>query len=146
MSARLAAGRHVAIMMPGEDRVPAGERRDLVLALHGLYTDAGRPSTRAAAKSISGNSDLPAPVSRETLGLLLNGRSVPDWPRLESVVRYLAATSVRRRDVAREVMRFHDLWCADRDTAASESGVRLPHPGGGPSGPCRSARCHRRRA
>lgn len=39
----------MAIGMPDEQRLPASARRELVVALHALYTDAGRPGTRAVA-------------------------------------------------------------------------------------------------
>lgn len=56
------------ILMPGEGVVPAGPRRDLVAALHELYTNAGRPSTRDVEKAIAADNTLRATVSRETFG------------------------------------------------------------------------------
>ena len=87
----------MAIGSPDERRLPVGARRELVLAVHVLYTDAGRPGTRAVASAIR-RSDLPSTVSHETLSALLHGRAVPDWARMESIVRHFAHVSVRRPD------------------------------------------------
>ncbi|MFF7249808.1 tetratricopeptide repeat protein, partial [Embleya sp. NPDC008237] len=115
----------MAIGMPDEQRLPPGARRELVIALHALYTDAGRPGTRAAATAISRRGDLPSTVSHETLSALLHGRAVPDWPRMESVVRHLAGASVRRPDPDETVLRFHDLWRTERDAPRPRETNRL---------------------
>ncbi|MFE5331313.1 tetratricopeptide repeat protein [Embleya sp. NPDC056575] len=115
----------MAIGMPDERRLPAGARRELVIAFHALYTDAGRPGTRAAANAISRREDLPSTVSHETLSALLHGKSVPDWPRLASVVRHFAGESVHHPDPDETVVRFHALWRAERDAPPSPRTDRL---------------------
>lgn len=110
----------MAISMPDENALPPGPRRDLVERFHKLYRGAGRPGTRRLANAIRRDGRLPSTVAHETLADLLHGRSVPDWPRLESAVRYLTSISVRGfsdEDVATAVVAFHELWNAERDVA-----------------------------
>lgn len=107
----------MAIVMPGEDELPAGPRRDLVATIHTLYSDAGRPGTRTMAKAIAKDNTLPATVSHETLAGLLPGRTVPEWPRLHAAVQHLAGASFRpTADPGETVARFHALWLAERDS------------------------------
>ncbi|MFJ8745811.1 hypothetical protein ACIRL2_41445 [Embleya sp. NPDC127516] len=110
----------MAIPMPDEQALPPGPRRDLVDGFHVLYRNAGRPGTRKMADAIRRDGSLPSTVAHETLAGLLHGRSVPDWPRLESAVRYLASVSVRGHDpedIDVAVIAFHVLWNAERDAA-----------------------------
>lgn len=127
----------MAIGMPTATELPKGARRALVKALHELYTGAGCPSTRDLEKAID-RADLPATVGRETLGQLLSGRAVPDWLRLETVVRHLAAVSLHRPDVETELFRFHALWRADRETAPIPRPRKASHDSASADGPAPS--------
>lgn len=123
-----ASGVGALIGMPDESRLPEGPRRGLVAAVHALYTDAGRPGLRALAAAIRRDDDAPATVSHETIAALLHGRAIPEWGRLASVVRALAAASVHRPDVNETVVRFHELWRLERD--AHRPSTLAPNPAG----------------
>ncbi|MFI1585564.1 hypothetical protein [Embleya sp. NPDC020630] len=111
----------MAIPMPDERALPLGARRELVEEFHRLYRDAGWPGTRRMAEDIRQHDASPTTVAHETLAGLLHGRAVPDWPRLESAVRHLASVSIRRPDADELVLRFHELWNAERDAAPPPS-------------------------
>ncbi|GAA3023426.1 hypothetical protein GCM10010519_60080 [Streptomyces lactacystinicus] len=110
------------IVVPTNEKLPPGPRRDLVGALHGLYRGAGKPSLREISDGIRRRGDLPTTVSHDTASQLLHGVTVPSWARVESIVRYLADAAVGRQkpDPEAEVERFHRLWLAaeDEDPAA----------------------------
>jgi hypothetical protein len=103
--------------MPTYETLPPGARRDLVAALHGLYRGAGKPSLREISVGIKQRNELPTTVSYDTASQLLHGVTVPAWARVESMVRYLAATAVGRQkpEPEGEVERFHQLWLAVED-------------------------------
>ncbi|MGW3072957.1 MULTISPECIES: pentapeptide repeat-containing protein [unclassified Kitasatospora] len=105
------------IVIPTNEKLPPGPRRDLVEALHGLYRGAGKPSLRDISDGIKRRDALPTTVSHDTASQLLNGVTVPSWARVESMVRYLAETAVGRQkpDPEGEVERFHRLWLAADD-------------------------------
>lgn len=109
----------VGIEPPGEDRLPAGPRRDLVLVLHDLYRGAGRPGLRRIANEISRNHDYPDTVSHETVSAILRGEGGPRWSKLECVVRQLAAWHHPRLDPDEQVRRFLALWNAASNPAGS---------------------------
>src|SRR5262245_1079873 len=75
--------------------------RPLVAALHSLHLQAGKPSMRTISGAV-GN------VSHTTVAELINGKRIPSWPIVESVVRYLQG----------DVGAFQQLWIAATDDAA----------------------------
>jgi hypothetical protein len=98
------------IELPGEDRLPSGPARELVVALHDLYRGAGRPGLRRIAKAVRDNGDYSDTVSHETVSDMLNGKGVPRWSKLDCVVRQLAIWNAQRRDPEEVAARFLRLW------------------------------------
>ncbi|UGQ13528.1 hypothetical protein LO772_07960 [Yinghuangia sp. ASG 101] len=116
----------MAIVLPGIGDLPPGPRRNLVEALHELYTEAGRPGTRSIATGMMACREaLPTTVSHETLNKLLQGQRVPGWPLLEATIRYLAFKSPRKPPPEPIVLRFHALW---REECDAPSTVDIPPP------------------
>jgi hypothetical protein len=105
----------VAVGLPGEDRLPPGPLRDLVVALHELYRSAGKPGFRVVSDAIKSDDSLPDTVSYETIGAILGGRGLAKWSKLECLVRQLARMAVTRPDEDGEIRRFHGLWLIASD-------------------------------
>lgn len=103
------------ISMPDERQLPPGPLRDLVAALHELYRQAGKPGTRLISNEVNKRHDLPDTISHEGASALLRGAGVGRWAKVESLVRVLAAQSVRKPDVEAEVQRIHALWLLASD-------------------------------
>jgi hypothetical protein len=99
------------IELPGENRLPPGPARDLVVGLHELYRGAGLPGLRRIAKAIA-DGDFSDVVSHETVSDMLNGKSVPRWSKLDAVVRQLAMWNIPRLDPESTAVRFLSLWKA----------------------------------
>lgn len=102
----------VGVKLPGEDQLPVGPQRALVLALHDLYQGAGRPSLRAISQEIASNSQYRDMVSHEAVGAMLRGKGVPRWSKLECLVHLLAVKHHPRLDPEDQVNRFLGLWNA----------------------------------
>jgi hypothetical protein len=104
------------VRMPDEIQLPPGPKRDLVSAVHGLYERAGKPAVRTISARIHERCDLPGTLSHEGVSALLrgNGKGVPRWLTLESLVRVLVE---RQRvggggpDVEAILLQIHQLWC-----------------------------------
>jgi hypothetical protein len=112
------------VPLPGEGELPPGPHRDLVLALHGLYQAAGKPSLKVISQSTPKSHTL----SHEGVRAQLNGTRVPKWANLESLVKALASKSVIKRDVEAEVEAAFKLWSAV-ESAAAESTESSTFPG-----------------
>ena len=109
----------MAISLPGEDRLPPGPVRDLIVALHQLYVAAGRPSGRIISRTAFKTTGVER-VSHETAIGFLRGRSVPAaFGRLKAVVVVLNDLSTPRGDPDAVITRFNALWAAaiEADTA-----------------------------
>ena len=74
--------------------VPAGPRRDLADALHGLHHRAGWPSLRTLAHE--------AGCSHTTVSAVFSSPKLPSWGVLELLVEAMDG----------DVPDFHDLWLA----------------------------------
>ncbi|GAA0568463.1 hypothetical protein GCM10010172_60900 [Paractinoplanes ferrugineus] len=98
----------MSIALPGPDKVPDGPHRDLLVRLHDLYSQAGKPATRVISKRI--DDEKLESVSYETISALLRGDKVPGWARLQSIIVALCRTSVHKVDVSEELVRFNLLW------------------------------------
>ena len=123
------------IALPGPDAVPAGPQRDLVVRLHELYGQAGRPATRVISKRI--RDDRVAgleTVSHETINSLLRGRSVPSWAKLRSIIVMLSRMSDQDVDIRHRLVEFNTLWIR---ASATQTEAVPPHKGaaGGPAAP-----------
>jgi hypothetical protein len=105
----------VGIELPGEDRVPSGPARDLVVALHDLYRGAGRPGLRKIAEAVVYRDDFTDTVSHETVSDMLNGKGIPRWSKLNCVVRQLAEMNTPPLDPSKTAKRFLHLWNAVAD-------------------------------
>jgi replicative DNA helicase len=86
------------LAMPGEDQVPAGPHRQLLLALHEAYRAAGRPSLRQIALGLKRDDDAPATLNYQAVGKVLNGRTIPTPRQLVSLASWLT----REGNVTRE--------------------------------------------
>ncbi|MEU4237112.1 FxSxx-COOH system tetratricopeptide repeat protein [Actinoplanes sp. NPDC026619] len=98
----------MSIALPGPDKVPEGPKRDLLMRLHELYSQAGKPATRVISKRI--DTEKLESVSYETISSLLRGDNVPGWARLQSIIMALCLMSVHPVEAAQELVRFNDLW------------------------------------
>ncbi|MFD3330163.1 hypothetical protein [Streptomyces sp. NPDC058701] len=100
--------------MPDTRHVPEGPHRQLLLALHQLYRDAGRPGIKRTSDTIQGRNDLPGTLSHEGISKILHGTVVPQhWQKLESLVRQYLTWSVdqtRPEQAADTVRNILDLW------------------------------------
>jgi tetratricopeptide (TPR) repeat protein len=94
--------------MPGPEELAPGPVRDLVAEIHVFYDRAGRPSVRMISDQIFADRDL-ASVSRETVNALLQGRAVPFWSKVRSVVIVLAREANLNVDQA-EIGRVQGFW------------------------------------
>lgn len=115
----------VGIDPPGEDRLPAGPRRDLVLALHALYRGAGRPALRRIAYEINRAQNYPDTVSHETVSTILRGDGLSRWSKLECLVRQLAAWHRPRLDPEEQIERFLMLWNFATSSAGSMQSIQM---------------------
>ncbi len=99
------------IALPGPGAVPVGPKRDLVMKLHGLYGQAGKPATRIISKWITDERSLDLEtVSHETINSVLRGRSVPSWAKLRSIIVVLCRMSEQQVDTRRLLVEFNTLW------------------------------------
>ncbi|MEW2635388.1 hypothetical protein AB0903_28025 [Streptomyces sp. NPDC048389] len=102
------------IDMPDTNRVPEGPHRQLLLALHELYRDAGRPGIKRTSDTIQGRNDLPGTISHEGISKILHGTVLPQhWQKLESLVRQYLTWSVdqpRPEHAADTVRKILGLW------------------------------------
>ncbi|MGW6698751.1 hypothetical protein [Nocardia sp. NPDC055049] len=114
------------ISMPAESSVPPGPHRDLLVALHELYGRAGSPSLRR----LSGiDVDGPGTLSHEQVRKILQGKAVPRWQVLETLVlALLSLCGGFPRHPALEVDRFRALWRA-ADTGEYGMSEMAVHPG-----------------
>ncbi|MCD0450658.1 recombinase family protein [Actinocorallia sp. API 0066] len=97
--------------MLGEDTLPPGPHRDLVVALQEIHAAAGWPSTRAISKVDA--DEFPATLSHERVRTIISGKTLPRWETLETLVRALVhLTGSAPRAAAIEVQRFMSLWKA----------------------------------
>lgn len=103
-------------VVPRLDQLPDGPLRNLVVALHELHREAGKPGVRVVSTAIKDRDDLRDTVSHETISAMLRGTGLPRWIKVECVVRQLADWTVTRRDPDQEVRRFHRLWLEASDT------------------------------
>jgi hypothetical protein len=96
--------------MPGEDVVPPGPQRQLLLEIHRLYRMAGCPSVRDISTAIKSRDDLKATLNRNLISRILNGKQQATAPQLDSLVRHLAGISVSDPDPDFESQRIISLW------------------------------------
>jgi hypothetical protein len=81
--------------MPSTSDVPHGPHRQLLLAVHQLYRDAGRPGIQRTSKAISARHDLRDTISHEAISKILRGAVMPrQWHKLEALVRQYMDWSV----------------------------------------------------
>jgi hypothetical protein len=100
------------ISLPGEDRLRPGAHRELVIALHELYSAAGSPSLRKVSKAINAIDTYDAALSHETIGRMLNGLTVPSWLAVRTIVQLLAKWGTPPSDPDEQAKRFLVLWNA----------------------------------
>ncbi|GAB1509826.1 hypothetical protein JCM33774_18670 [Actinophytocola sp. KF-1] len=81
-----------------------GVAGELVAALQSLHVQAGKPSMRSIATAVGD-------VSHTTVSEAINGKRIPSWPIVRSIVRYLNGDEES----------FHQLWvAANVDPAAAD--------------------------
>ncbi|WP_405445477.1 hypothetical protein [Streptomyces erythrochromogenes] len=111
-----------------------GPLRELVIALHGIYALAGKPSTRTISETIRERDDLDSTLSHEGVSALLRGDGVPRWANLESLVRVLVdAQRVGERNMDVTVRRIHALWCLADGAPPPPESAHPPPPGRPPA-------------
>lgn len=76
------------LRMPGTDVLPPGPRRNLVLELRVHLREANRPTLAVVTAAIAGLDGV-KPVSRETVRRLFVGKTLANWPTLDSLLRAL---------------------------------------------------------
>ncbi|MGW6697260.1 hypothetical protein [Nocardia sp. NPDC055049] len=122
----------VGIRMPGEDQLPCGPRRDLVVALHELYSAAGKPALRVVSAGIRDRDDLPGTLSHQGVAAVLKGQGIVRWENLESLVCALIERQrVRKTDVQETVERIHSLWQRADDDSVFRGGAGMVYPTSG---------------
>lgn len=104
------------IELPGEDRLPSGPVRDLTVALHELYTGAGRPGLRRITAAIM-HGGFDDTISHQTVSDLLNGRNVPAWSKVNCLAQYLADKNSPRQNHEKISEKFLPLWKSAAITA-----------------------------
>lgn len=105
------------IPMPDREQLPPGPRRELIAAVHSMYSAAGKPSVRRISEWIRNRDDLPGTLSHEGVAAVLKGH-VARWENLESLVRVLVdQRRVGQSDPDEVVERIHALW-ANVDNAS----------------------------
>jgi hypothetical protein len=120
------------VALPGEDVLPPGEHRDLVVELHRLYGAAGRPSLAVLSRTVRDHPSAPTTLSHDTVRVLLRGTSsVPKWCNVESLALALLSLSGGRLDADPEIARLHKLWLAAAgggpvDPSGRDSSVESP--------------------
>ncbi len=111
------------IELPGEGQLPPGPLRALIAEVHDLYRNSGNPSTRVISSAIQGRDDFPDTVSHDLVSLILRGKVLPKWSKLEVLVRFLVERSVQRPDLDATLRRVHELWiAADKEKKETETG------------------------
>jgi hypothetical protein len=116
------------IRMPSTGELPEGRRRKFVAELFVLYRQAGRPTLAEICAQMAKDPDRAGTASRETIRLMLLGRTVPRrWENVHAVVAALAALAARsdspspRRVVSPEDVR--RLWDATFDDDPSDQRI-----------------------
>ncbi|SDT02131.1 FxSxx-COOH system tetratricopeptide repeat protein [Actinoplanes derwentensis] len=99
------------IALPGPDALPEGPRRDLVVRLHTLYRQAGRPATRNISRRIETDRSLET-VSHETINSILRAKNknAPTWNKLKPIIITLCRMSENQVDSSRELVECLALW------------------------------------
>ncbi|MFG3207784.1 hypothetical protein [Streptomyces sp. NPDC048192] len=102
------------IPMPSTSDVPPGPRRQLLLAVHQLYRDAGGPGIHRTSNAIRTRNDLRDTISHEAISKILRGKVTPrQWQKLEALVRQYLDWSVDQpspEDSATTVREIQTLW------------------------------------
>jgi hypothetical protein len=111
------------VEMPDERALPPGPARELTLAVHDLYGQAGKPSLRETSSGIRKRDDLPATLSHERVRGVLLGEPAT-WVAVDTVVQFLAGGLIDPPDVSALRRRFHALWLA----ATREEPTVVPDP------------------
>lgn len=107
----------------GEDRLPPGPCRDLVLAVRVYYDAANRPSTRAIRDHMPRHDK----VSHQAVQTTLSGQTVPRWSSLERLVRALVSMrpAGKQADLNRVWDELRPLWrAADAVRGSAVSGAQ----------------------
>ena len=90
------------LVMPPEDELPGGPRREFVAELFVHYREANRPTLRQLSQWISDNADqrnLRGTASTETIRRVMNGSTVPrNWATVEAILEALCALADRSTD------------------------------------------------
>ncbi|QVI19685.1 hypothetical protein KHQ06_25430 [Nocardia tengchongensis] len=107
--------------MPDEEQLPSGPRRELIAAVHSLYSDAGKPSVRSISEWIRDQDDLPSTLSHQGVAAVLKGQ-VARWDNLEALVYVLADHRRVRQSDPRDVVEWiHALWANLDDTPTPDT-------------------------
>ncbi|MFD3824166.1 replicative DNA helicase [Streptomyces sp. NPDC058625] len=78
------------LVMPGEEQVPPGPHRQMLIALHRAYAAAGRPGLRQIALGLKLDDSAPATLNYQAVGKILNGKQLPNPRQLASLALWLS--------------------------------------------------------
>ncbi|GDY60552.1 hypothetical protein SVIO_111750 [Streptomyces violaceusniger] len=85
------------IVLPNTDQIPDGPHRRLLLAVHQLYRDAGKPGIHHTSRTIRSRNDLRDTISHEAISRILRGEVMPRrWQKLEALIQQYLDWSVDR--------------------------------------------------
>ncbi|MBM7811930.1 hypothetical protein [Saccharothrix algeriensis] len=113
--------------LPDEGDLPPGGQRDLTVAIHVLYANAGMPGTRTISNAIRARDDLPDTVSHEAVRGILVGKKAR-WSKVASVALQLLHWSAIQVDPDGSFAGIHRLWiAANGRTVSGSPHVVVPH-------------------
>ncbi|WP_141765403.1 hypothetical protein [Streptomyces malaysiensis] len=119
------------IVLPNTDQIPDGPHRRLLLAVHQLYRDAGKPGIHHTSRTIRSRNDLRDTISHEAISRILRGEVMPRrWQKLEALIQQYLDWSVDRpspEESAMALRKIQTLWHQATDAAdktATASTVR----------------------
>ncbi|MFE2500219.1 hypothetical protein [Streptomyces scopuliridis] len=102
------------IPMPSISDLPDGPHRQLLLAVHQLYRDAGKPGIHHTSKMIRARNDLRDTISHEAISKILRGEVTPRrWQKLEALIQQYLDWSADRpgpSECAAAVRKIQTLW------------------------------------
>ncbi|WP_433622742.1 hypothetical protein [Nocardia sp. CA-120079] len=120
----------MGIQVPAEEELPPSPHRDLVLAIHVLYSAAGKPAVRDISDYLDTRDDLDGNLGRQAISDVLRGSSLPRWRNLEALVRGLVALQrVGKFDTEDVITKIHTLWSLADGGAVLDIGIShfAPH-------------------
>lgn len=108
------------VRLPGEEELPPGPKRELVVAIHRLYRLAGKPALKSISRWILKDNSLDVTLSHEGVRIVLRGDTLPRWQSVRSVAIVLIEQSVEHLDRPAEIQLLQKLWIEADEPADEE--------------------------